>query len=371
MNSQQRHLTKQSHAFVLLVLSVILSAFLPMQASAAAGSMNAHSRAEAGLPKRVYGHSVIPGGVRGSSELTKVLERDAVVRAHYADFDTANAYVVHVKRARLVHVSYRMGDDIYWTKKTVRLVKGEALLTDGKSFVRARCGNRIADLPQLAVANNEPAPEELDTVITAHTASDSIQSNFPAIVSQRGVASKGLSSNAGMGAAPRTAGAVAPLPPSTPSSGPRARQTPAVGAPVPTVSELAKGTIDQITTLVPALAGATNNEVLNVLLATAPTDFAPQVVARPVSDMPISDMPGNDMASSDMPAATPTAPMPSQQIVDASTPISATLPDLASLPVEVVTVENPTEVPEPGSIALFLLALSLISWMRVNNSKRN
>lgn len=116
-------------------------------------------------PHLVYRHSVIPGGVHRSSELTSALGRDRFASVHYAKFDAANAYIVHVKAPRAVYVSYRMDDEIYWTKKRVQLFAGEALLTDGKSFVRTRCGNRIADTPQPLVSDREPPPEVLDAVI--------------------------------------------------------------------------------------------------------------------------------------------------------------------------------------------------------------
>ena len=116
-------------------------------------------------PAPVYRHSVISGGVRKSSELKSALAHDRFASVHYADFDVANAYMVHVKAPRSVHVSYRIGDEIYWTKKKVQLSSGETLLTDGKSFVRARCGNRLADTAQPKVSEKEPPPEDLDTVI--------------------------------------------------------------------------------------------------------------------------------------------------------------------------------------------------------------
>ena len=75
--------------------------------------------ATAATPVRVYGNSVIPGGVQGASELMAVLAGDKVTRAHFANFDAANAYVVHAPIARRVHVSYRMGNAIYWTKNKV------------------------------------------------------------------------------------------------------------------------------------------------------------------------------------------------------------------------------------------------------------
>ena len=127
--------------------------------------LTAASRSQPSRPTPVYRHSVIPGGVHQSEELTSALSRDQYASVHYANFDAKNAYIVHVKAPRMVHVSYRMGKNIYWTKKKVRIAPGETLLTDGKSFVRTRCGNRISETPQAMVSDKEPAPEVLDTII--------------------------------------------------------------------------------------------------------------------------------------------------------------------------------------------------------------
>ncbi|MBC7455123.1 MAG: hypothetical protein H7335_15770 [Massilia sp.] len=115
----------------------------------------------------VYRNSVIPGGVRSAAELAAAVQRDAVIKTHYANFDVAAAQLVQVKQSRLVHVSYRIGDQIYWTKNKVRLAQGEELLSDGTHLARARCGNRIADEPQEPVLDNEPAPEVLDAVFVS------------------------------------------------------------------------------------------------------------------------------------------------------------------------------------------------------------
>lgn len=122
---------------------------------------------KAAPPKVVYRYSVIPGGVHSAAELALVVQRDAVVMAHYADFNVAAARLQRVERSRLVHVSYRIGDKIYWTRNKVRLAVGESLLSDGKHLVRARCGNRIADVPQGPVLDNEPAPEVLDALFVS------------------------------------------------------------------------------------------------------------------------------------------------------------------------------------------------------------
>lgn len=118
-------------------------------------------------PRLIYRHSVISGGVHSAVELAAALRHDPVARVHYADFNVAAARVLRVEQSRLVHVSYRIGDKIYWTRNKVRLAAGENLLSDGQHLARARCGNRIADLPQGPVSAHEPAPEVLDAVFVS------------------------------------------------------------------------------------------------------------------------------------------------------------------------------------------------------------
>jgi hypothetical protein len=64
-----------------------------------------------------------------------------------------------------VYVSYRKGDKVYWTAKKLQLAEGETLLSDGRSEIRGRCGNRISDLPQLPVEARGPSEEELDSSV--------------------------------------------------------------------------------------------------------------------------------------------------------------------------------------------------------------
>jgi hypothetical protein len=61
-------------------------------------------------------------------------------------------------------VSYRLGDRVFWTRNPVRLAEGEAVLTDGGAIVRARCGNRISDVPG-ETSPDEPDPLLLDTPV--------------------------------------------------------------------------------------------------------------------------------------------------------------------------------------------------------------
>jgi PEP-CTERM motif len=109
-----------------------------------------------------YPYSVIPGGVRDSTELRKAVANDEVVARHYADFEMGKAQVVRLSEARAVFVSYRVGNGIFWTKNRINLRAGETVVTDGSHMARTRCGNRISEAPVGPVLKNEPLPEALE-----------------------------------------------------------------------------------------------------------------------------------------------------------------------------------------------------------------
>lgn len=104
----------------------------------------------------VYPYSVVPGGVEDARELKWVAEHDPIVAAHYAGFDYAHARVVRLTLAQTVFVSYRIGNHVYWTRHRITLHKGEKLITDGKITARARCANRVEEVPQQL--NSAPEP---------------------------------------------------------------------------------------------------------------------------------------------------------------------------------------------------------------------
>ncbi len=110
----------------------------------------------------VYPYSIIPGGIRSVKELKNAIAQDPLVKAHYRGFDLAKARIVHLTKDRAVHVSYRRGGGIYWTKKKLTLFKGETLITDGKNTSRTRCGNRISDVPVTPSSPDEPPPALFD-----------------------------------------------------------------------------------------------------------------------------------------------------------------------------------------------------------------
>jgi hypothetical protein len=110
----------------------------------------------------VYPYSIIAGGARSADELKQAIAGDPVVAAHYAGFDLENTRAVRLEQPRLVHVSYRIGNAVYWTQKSLLIRAGETVLTDGVRTARTRCGNQLAETPG-EISPAEPAPAVLDT----------------------------------------------------------------------------------------------------------------------------------------------------------------------------------------------------------------
>ena len=105
---------------------------------------------------RLYPFSVIPGGARTEEQLKNALLHDPVAASHYADFDVADTHVIHMDRTRAMYVSYRIGNNIYWTSKRLEIPGGETVLSDGVHEARTRCGNRLSETPELPISAKEP-----------------------------------------------------------------------------------------------------------------------------------------------------------------------------------------------------------------------
>jgi hypothetical protein len=90
------------------------------------------------------------------------MRKDAVVAAHYEHVDVTKVHTKTITAARAVYVSYRVGNQVYWTKNRVRLSPGETVLTDGNTEIRARCGNLLSDNAQQPLAAQEPPAALLD-----------------------------------------------------------------------------------------------------------------------------------------------------------------------------------------------------------------
>ncbi len=112
---------------------------------------------------RVYPYSVVNGGVHSVQELQSAIWRDPVVAKHYSDFKLDRARVIEAEVNGDFHVSYRVGEEIFWTKKRLKVVKGERLITDGTHFTRTRCANMLSEAPPGKTLPDEPTPEVLDT----------------------------------------------------------------------------------------------------------------------------------------------------------------------------------------------------------------
>lgn len=114
------------------------------------------------LGRVVYPYSLIPGGVHGPEELRLVSARDTVVAAQFGGFAYERATMVRLKQPKLVYLAYRLKDRVYWTKKKVRLVAGETLITDGKMMARTRCANPVSEHTQGPYSSQEPAAEKFE-----------------------------------------------------------------------------------------------------------------------------------------------------------------------------------------------------------------
>jgi hypothetical protein len=132
----------------------------------------------------VYPFSVIPGGVTSVAELREAIARDPVVAAHYARFDLGKARVIRLAGGESAYVSYRRGNQVYWTSRKVKLATGEMVITDGLHTARSRCGNQVSDIPDEPFSEEEPPAETLDTPGPPDTASIPVQYPFDAAPNQ-------------------------------------------------------------------------------------------------------------------------------------------------------------------------------------------
>ncbi len=122
----------------------------------------------------VYPYSVVPGGVKDPQDLHDAALRDAVVRRHFSHFDFAHAQLIRSTELREVYLSYRIRNTVFWTRKKVRLLPGELLLTDGKITARARCGNQISDTAKPEVSDEEPDEDVIDQPVAVAAAAPSL-----------------------------------------------------------------------------------------------------------------------------------------------------------------------------------------------------
>lgn len=337
--------------------------------------------------RRIYRHSVVPGGVADKVELARILRTDRLVAAHYATFNVDNARAVTVTSPRAVYVSYRKNDQIYWTSKKVMLEKGETLLTDGEHEIRARCANRISDVPQYPVEPHGPTEAELDTVLAVGAPSDLVGADseeggmlpvgMDDLTTNEAVGQRYYTTSFPNGAGLLTLANTTPTPtPSRPGQAPGLPDwydTPiysgGVLGPVGPVAG-SDDTVNDIPALVRDAGGSTIPGSLSPTVGAGDTGGTdrPGVNGVPV---PVPDGGGNDVP--ELPVGTPPSlPTPGPGS-DTPGPVPGTpgTPDVPVTPTAptppggtVVEPVPPTEVPEPGTLWLGGIALAALLWLR-------
>jgi hypothetical protein len=128
-------------------------------------------------PRVVYPYSVVPGGIQAPEELREISEHDPVVGMHYSGFNFRTAHMIELPEARLVYLSYRVGNRIFWTKHKVSLRRGEKLITDGTITARTRCANQISPVAVEAISPTEPPLEAFEAPMVM--SGSAIQVPFP------------------------------------------------------------------------------------------------------------------------------------------------------------------------------------------------
>jgi hypothetical protein len=283
--------------------------------------------------KVVYRHSVLPGGVGNAMALRSALAHDPVAAAHYAGFNVDAARQMQVERPRMVHVSYRIGDKIYWTRKPVRLELGETLLSDGEHLARARCGNRISDEAQAPVLVNEPAPEVLEM---AYVSADPLIDDAPSAGSPR--------ANGDETAHPAEAQQAA-----------RTRGLSSFATVPPMVLQALPTTYSPTRVLAFADAPGTS---------PAPAQTPPPPVT-PGSSPPKSPVTGSPVPASPVPGTpVPGTPVPESIVPEWPVPGSPTMasPTPPNPPPSIP--QAPTPIPEPGSAGLLALGAAIVALLR-------
>ncbi len=97
--------------------------------------------------RSVYPYSLVPGGVLSETELEDSIANDPVVAQHYHDIVPERLQLHRLNTPVNMYASYRSGNTVHWMSHTVRIPKGELVLSDGVHMIRARCGNRLAFTP--------------------------------------------------------------------------------------------------------------------------------------------------------------------------------------------------------------------------------
>ena len=106
--------------------------------------------------RKIYPYSIVRGGMRSREEVYANIRTDHAVAEHYSGFNIDETRVIQAPKSRPMYVSYRLGDEVYWTAKAINIPQGETLITDGTIEARTRCGNRLSATPMTPTSDEEP-----------------------------------------------------------------------------------------------------------------------------------------------------------------------------------------------------------------------
>lgn len=114
--------------------------------------------------KIVWRYSVVDGGVHSEADIEAARANDPIVDEHYRYTPRPDRLVLIQAMAK-GYLSYRKGDQIYWTKNQVEFTDWVWAGDVGGEFrpvIRARCGNRVSDVPMLPVEDKQPDLDVLE-----------------------------------------------------------------------------------------------------------------------------------------------------------------------------------------------------------------
>lgn len=106
--------------------------------------------------------SFIPGGVHTVEQFRAALAADKSLAAEFPGFDFSKAHFEWLGHPVCAYVAYRDGKDFRWTKRCKLLPADTLVLTDGTTYIRAKCGNKLAFSPQVPVIDSD-VTEAIDT----------------------------------------------------------------------------------------------------------------------------------------------------------------------------------------------------------------
>lgn len=165
----------------------------------------AKSAADIPQDKRViYPYSIVAGGVHNKAEFEEAMKTDPVAAAHYADFNPSKFHLVKLQKPMFAYVSFRVGDNVYWTNHKVELRAGDVLISDGEHLGRTRCGNRVCATPKLPTYDHEPSEKELNTPVRPRVETEAFNAVAPAPPGGGGETPASLLAPAGGSSTPST-----------------------------------------------------------------------------------------------------------------------------------------------------------------------